>query len=69
MSGHHPSGRFTLTIKEAAAAADVSRRTIYNWIEEGKIDWIRVPSGKIRIFEDSLWKDVQQRPTDIGGLT
>jgi excisionase family DNA binding protein len=35
----------------------VSRRTIYNWITAGKVDYVRTAGGSIRIFVDSLWRD------------
>jgi excisionase family DNA binding protein len=35
----------------------VSRRTIYNWISAGKVEYVRTAGGAIRIFADSLWRD------------
>ena len=31
--------RETLTIMKACEVVGVSRRTIYNWISAGKVDW------------------------------
>lgn len=31
-----------------------SRRTVYNWIGAGEVDYFRAPNGSIRIFIDSL---------------
>lgn len=50
------NGRRTVCIKQACELADVSRRTIYNWIKDGKVDYIRTAGGSIRIFTDSLFK-------------
>ena len=48
--------RKTVSLRQAGELAGVSRRTIYNWIERGKVTYIRTASGSIRIFEDSLWR-------------
>jgi excisionase family DNA binding protein len=34
----------------------VSRRTIYNWIAGGKVEYVRTAGGAVRIFTDSLWR-------------
>ena len=41
-------------IAQACAIAGVSRRTIYYWIEAGKIEYVRTASGSIRIYVDTL---------------
>ncbi len=46
--------RELLTINHAALICHVSRRTIYNWIQHGKVAWCRMPSGTKRIYTDSL---------------
>ena len=51
----------TVTIRQACALVHVSRRTIYNWIAAGKIDYKRTAGGHIRILTESLW---QQPSTD-----
>jgi excisionase family DNA binding protein len=48
--------RETLTIMKACQAVDVSRRTIYNWIKTGKVEYVRTAGGSVRIFADSLWR-------------
>jgi excisionase family DNA binding protein len=35
----------------------VSRRTIYNWIASGKVEYVRTAGGSVRIFVDTLWRD------------
>jgi len=39
---------------ETAVIFDVSIRTIYLWVEEGKLDAIRPNKGIIRIFRRSI---------------
>ena len=55
--------RQTLSIMKACEAVGVSRRTIYNWISAGKVEYVRTAGGSIRIFADSLWRDANARPT------
>ncbi len=47
---------------KACELVGVSRRTIYNWIAGGKVDYVRTAGGSIRIFVDSLWRD----PHELG---
>ena len=49
--------RQTLSIMKACEVVGVSRRTIYNWISAGKVEYVRTAGGAIRIFADSLWRD------------
>jgi excisionase family DNA binding protein len=51
--------RQTLSIMKACEVVGVSRRTIYNWISAGKVEYVRTAGGSIRIFADSLWRDAQ----------
>ena len=48
--------RQTLSIMKACEVVGVSRRTIYNWIAAGKVEYVRTAGGSIRIFADSLWR-------------
>jgi excisionase family DNA binding protein len=59
--------RQTLSIMKACEAVGVSRRTIYNWISAGKVEYIRTAGGSIRIFADSLWRDASTRPASTNG--
>lgn len=52
--------RQTLSIMKACEVVGVSRRTIYNWISAGKVEYVRTAGGSIRIFADSLWRDAAQ---------
>lgn len=49
--------RQAVTILKAAQMVGVSRRTIYNWLASGKLDYVRTAGGSVRIFVDSLWRD------------
>jgi excisionase family DNA binding protein len=49
--------RTTVSIPKACELVGVSRRTIYNWIASGKIQYVRTAGGSVRIFADTLWRD------------
>ena len=53
--------RQTLSIMKACEEVGVSRRTIYNWIAAGKVEYVRTAGGSIRIFADSLWRNSSER--------
>lgn len=48
--------RKTISIMKACELVGVSRRTIYNWIASGKVEYIRTAGGSVRIFADTLWR-------------
>jgi len=49
--------RKTVSIPRACELVGVSRRTIYNWIASGKIQYVRTAGGSVRIFAVTLWRD------------
>ena len=49
--------RKTVSIMKACELVGVSRRTIYNWLSSGKIEYVRTAGGSVRIFVDTLWRD------------
>lgn len=49
--------RKTVSIPRACELVGVSRRTIYNWIASGKIQYVRTAGGSVRIFVDTLWRE------------
>jgi len=49
--------RTTLSIPRACDVVGVSRRTIYNWMASGKVQYVRTAGGSVRIFKDTLWRD------------
>jgi excisionase family DNA binding protein len=59
--------RQTLSIMKACEVVGVSRRTIYNWIAAGKVEYIRTAGGSIRIFADSLWRAPGPRSSEPRG--
>jgi excisionase family DNA binding protein len=61
----HVVDRKTISIMKACELVGVSRRTIYNWLSAGKIEYVRTAGGAVRIFADSLWRD----PHDAGKHT
>jgi excisionase family DNA binding protein len=62
--------RQTLSIMKACEAVGVSRRTIYNWISAGKVEYVRTAGGSIRIFADTLWRDARANGNGNGnGVT
>ena len=61
--------RQTVSIMKACEVVGVSRRTIYNWIAAGKVEYVRTAGGSIRIFADSLWRnsnDRREQPAPTG---
>jgi excisionase family DNA binding protein len=52
-----PVERKTISIMKACELVGVSRRTIYNWLASGKIEYVRTAGGSVRIFVDTLWRD------------
>jgi excisionase family DNA binding protein len=49
--------RKTISIMKACDLVGVSRRTIYNWLSSGKVEYVRTAGGSVRIFVDTLWRD------------
>lgn len=45
-----------VSIQQACALVGVSRRTIYNWLEAGKLTYVRTAGGSIRIATQTLWR-------------
>jgi len=43
-----------VNIRHAGEIAGVSRRTIYNWLAEGKLSYVRTAGGSVRIDRASL---------------
>ena len=58
--------RKTISIMNACKLVGVSRRTIYNWIASGKVEYVRTAGGSVRIFVDTLWREPE---TDSSQLT
>jgi excisionase family DNA binding protein len=54
------SPRQTVSIIEACTLVGVSRRTIYNWLNAGKLEFVRTAGGSVRILPESLWRPGSQ---------
>ena len=54
--------RKTISIMKACELVGVSRRTIYNWIASGKVEYVRTAGGSVRIFVDTLWREPGRTP-------
>jgi len=50
------AGRATVNVTQALARCQISRRTLYNWLAAGKVEYVRTAGGAVRIFEDSLFR-------------
>jgi excisionase family DNA binding protein len=61
--------RQTVSIMKACEVVGVSRRTIYNWISAGKVEYIRTAGGSIRIFADTLWREPGESTRQTPGNT
>lgn len=53
--------RHTVSIAEACGLVGVTRRTIYNWMDSGKVAYVRTAGGSVRIFSDTLWREPESR--------
>jgi excisionase family DNA binding protein len=49
--------RELVSIEEACEIAGVSRRSIHNWLNSGKIEAVRTAGGNVRIYKDSLFHE------------
>lgn len=65
---HSEKQRPTVSIMKACEHCNVSRRTIYNWLSAGKLEYIRTAGGSVRIFEDSLWRPANRTEVHRGSL-
>jgi predicted site-specific integrase-resolvase len=43
-----------VNILKASEIAGVTPRTIYNYVYQGKVEYVRTAGGQIRIFADTL---------------
>lgn len=53
-----------LRVGEAAEALNVSRWTIYRWIEEGRLEATKIGKGSLRVFRQSVNTLVQRNRKD-----
>lgn len=60
--------RKTISIMKACELVGVSRRTIYNWIASGKVEYVRTAGGSVRIFVDTLWREPETGTGEAASL-
>jgi excisionase family DNA binding protein len=58
-----------LRVGEAAKRLNVSRWTIYRWVEEDRLKATKIGKGSLRIFRDSIDSLIQQNRKDQWDLT
>lgn len=60
--------RKTTSIMKACELVGVSRRTIYNWIASGKVEYVRTAGGSVRIFVDTLWREPNTGASEVAAV-
>ena len=59
-----------LRVGKAAHLLNVSRWTIYRWIEEGQLEATKIGKGSLRVFQESVTAlEVRNRVNDAMGTT
>lgn len=53
-----------LRVGEAAEALNVSRWTIYRWIDEGRLEATKIGRGSLRVFDTSVQTLVEENRKD-----
>jgi excisionase family DNA binding protein len=61
--------RELLNITEAAETCGVSRRTIYNWLATNKIQAVRTAGGCVRVYADTLFRELKPSEIKTNGRT
>ncbi len=58
--------RKTVSTSQACKLLGIHKRTIYNWMEDGKVEYVLTAGGTSRrIFVDTLWKPA--KPNEFKG--
>ncbi len=65
MTETEPTRRPLLNIQQACERAGVSRRTIYNWLEKGLLEYVRTAGGSVRIYADSLFRPAERAVNEL----
>lgn len=60
--------KLLLRVGEAAEMLNVSRWTVYRWVEEGRLTGTKIGKGSLRIFRDSVAQIVETNRTDHVGI-
>jgi len=53
-----------LRVNEAAAVLNVSRWTVYRWVEEGKLSATKIGKQSLRVIGNSVDKLISENLTD-----
>ncbi len=53
-----------LRVREAAEILNVSRWTVYRWVEEGRLEATKIGTGSLRIFLTSVNSLMHNNRTD-----
>ena len=53
-----------LRVNEAAAVLNVSRWTVYRWVEEGKLSATKIGKQSLRVMGNSVDKLIAEHRTD-----
>lgn len=53
-----------LRVNEAAAVLNVSRWTVYRWVEEGKLSATKIGKPSLRVIGHSIDKLISEHRTD-----
>jgi len=53
-----------LRVNEAAQALNVSRWTVYRWVEEGKLSATKIGNQSLRVIGNSVEKLISENRTD-----
>ena len=53
-----------LRVNEAAIALNVSRWTVYRWVEEGKLEGTKIGKQSLRVIGNSIDKLISENLTD-----
>ena len=62
MSDHDPA-RPMVSVNMACAIAQVTRRTMYNWMDSGKVTYVLTAGGQRRIVADTLFRPAEPERT------
>ena len=57
-------GKTLLRVGEAADVLAVSRRTVYRWVEEGKLSATKIGKQSLRVMRHSVDKLISENRTD-----
>lgn len=62
-------GKKLLRPDEAASILQISRWTVYRWVEEGRLRGTKVGPGSLRIFSDSVKELISGNTVGVKNLS